>query len=295
MRNAGFRAAILLRLRVTPTAFDQPDVRALAAHLEGTVITLVAAIITWRIKLALIDRFYARRFVSRYMPRVATFATLSKSVVGLLIIVAGFLELLNIWSVNVVPAVWSAGLVTAALAFGSQTVVRDIVTGFFFLFEDQYDVGDRVELITGGGQIVAGVVESMGLRTTKVVDRQGRFVVVPNGNIALVTNASRLPSTAAFTVAVPWKADALAMRDRFMSYVREIGASAGKPDAQFTVSLADTTPDGAVYRVELRSANAEADLDQLDLRERLVARLQADDWLPGVARSDRTNPPHEET
>jgi len=270
---------------VTLAAFDQSDVRALAGHFEGTAVTIAAAFLVWRIALALIDRFFARRFVSRLMPRVATFCTLAKSMVGILIMLAGTLELLNVWAVDVVPAVWSAGFVTAALAFGSQTVVRDIVTGFFFLFEDQYDVGDHVELVTSGGQVVSGSVEAMGLRTTKVVDRQGRFVVVPNGNIALVTNASRLPSRAGFTIAVPWKGDALAMRDTILSHVREIGTAAGKRDAHWSVSLADTTADAATYRVELRSANAQGDVDQMDLRERLVARLQSDGWIPGCEES----------
>jgi moderate conductance mechanosensitive channel len=270
---------------VTTAAFDQPDVRALAGHFEATVVTLVAAFLLWRIALAVIDRFFARRFVSRYMPRVATFSTLAKSIVGLVILAAGTLELLNVWAVNTTPAVWSAGFITAALAFGSQTIVRDIVTGFFFLFEDQYDVGDRVELVTAGGQTVVGSVEAMGLRTTKVVDRQGRYVVVPNGNIALVTNASRLPSKAGFSIAVPWKDDAMAMRDRIANYVREISAAAGKQDSRFTVSLADSTLDGATYRVEMQSADAESDLEQTNLRERLVARLQTDGWLPGHKES----------
>ena len=273
---------------MTPDALSQPDVRVLAGHVEATVITIVAAFVLWRIALALIDRFFARRFVSRYMPRVATFCTLSKSVVGLLIILAGSLELLNVWAVDTAPAVWSAGVVTAALAFGSQTVVRDIVTGFFFLFEDQYDVGDRVELVTGGGQLVAGRVEAMELRTTKVVDRRGRFITIPNGNIALVTNASRLPSVADFTIAVPWKADAMTMHDRIQSYAGEIVAADGRGDARVSVTLADSTADSATFRVQLRSDDAETDLERTGLRERLVARLQADGWYYGeVPEPDR--------
>lgn len=247
------------------------------------MITLIAAILVWRIALALIDRFFARRFVSSFVPRVATFCTLAKSIIGLVIIVGGLLELLNVWSVNVTPAVWSAGFITAGLAFGSQTVVRDIVTGFFFLFEDQYDVGDRVELVTSGGQIVTGTVEVMGLRTTQVVDRQGRFVVVPNGNIALVTNASRLPVAASFTVTIPWKAEATAMRQQIAADVREIAAAAGKDNTAFAVSLTDSSPDGATFKIELRSPNAEADVEQLRLREQLIARLQAGGWFPGAA------------
>src|SRR4029077_9177268 len=118
--RAGFRRAILLRFRVITSLFDRTDVRALAGHVEATFIALVAAIVVWRIVIALIDRFFARRFISTHLPRVATFSTLLKSIVSLVVVVAGVLTLLNIWSVDVAPAVWSAGFVTAGLAFGSQ-------------------------------------------------------------------------------------------------------------------------------------------------------------------------------
>ena len=266
--------------------FDRPDVRALLGHVEATVIALVVAIVVWRLAIAVIDRFYKRRFISSHLPRVATFVTLSKSIVGLVIVIAGALTLLNIWSVDVAPAVWSAGFVTAALAFGSQNLVRDIVTGFFFLFEDQYDVGDRVELVTSGGQTVKGRVDAMGLRTTRVVDRRGRFVIIPNGNIALVTNASRLPNVASFTLTVPWKGDASAMRARIEEHAGEIAAKAGIGDAQVNVSLTDSTAEVATFRVDLRSSEADEDIDRSNLRVLLAARLQAEGWLPGTAEAD---------
>lgn len=263
---------------------DRPDVRVLGGHIEATVIVLLVAIVVWRVVIALIDRSYKRRFISSHMPRIATFATLSKSIVGLVVVIAGALTLLNIWSVNVTPAVWSAGFVTAALAFGSQNLVRDIVTGFFFLFEDQYDVGDRVELVTSGGQTVKGRVDAMGLRTTRVVDRRGRFVIIPNGNIALVTNASRLPTTASFTLTLPWKGDASAMRARVEEHAKEIAAEAGIGDAGVSVSLADSTAELATFRVDLRSAEGDEDLERSNLRVLLAARLQGEGWLPGGAR-----------
>ena len=265
---------------------DRPDVRALAGHIEATVIALLVAIVVWRVAIALIDRFYERRFISSHMPRIATFLTLSKSIVGLIVVVAGTLTLLNIWSVNVTPAVWSAGFVTAALAFGSQNLVRDIVTGFFFLFEDQYDVGDRVELVTNGGQTVKGRVDAMGLRTTRIVDRRGRFVIIPNGNIALVTNASRLPNVASFTLTVPWKGDAGAMRERIEEHAKEIADKAGIGDAHISVALADSTAELATFRVDLRSAEGDEDLERSNLRVLLAARLQAEGWLPGGAQAD---------
>ncbi len=263
------------------TTFAQTDYRVLAGHLEATAIALAIAFVVWRIAIALTDRFFARRFVSRYLPRVATFCTLSKSMIGLVIIVLAVLELLNIWTVNVAPAVWSAGFVTAALAFGSQNLVRDIVTGFFFLFEDQYDVGDRVEIVTAGGQLVAGTVGAMELRTTRIIDRQGRWVVIPNGTIALVTNASRQPTAAGFTLTLPWKDDASSMHERILSYARSIASDMGQKDARISVALTDTAADHAAFTVEMRTDDPESDVWQAQLRERLADRLQADGWLPG--------------
>lgn len=264
------------------TQIGQTDVRALGGHVEATVIALFVAIVVWRGVLFLIDRFFARRFLSMHMPRVATFCTLSKSIIGLVVIVASVLTLLNIWSVDVTPAVWSAGFITAAVAFGSQNLVRDIVTGFFFLFEDQYDVGDRVELVTSGGQTVSGRVDAMGLRTTRIVDRRGRFVIIPNGNIALVTNASRLPTTASFTLTMPWKGDAAAMRARIEAQAEEIAAKAGIADAHIGVALAESTHELATFRIDLRAADAEDDLDRSNFRVLLAGRLQAEGWLPGA-------------
>jgi moderate conductance mechanosensitive channel len=272
---------------VTLIALQQSDIRALVEHAEATLIELVVAFAVWRLALAAIDRIFARRFVSRFVPRVSTFCTLTKSIVGLIVVLVAAIGLLHVWSVDVTPAVWSAGFITAALAFGSQTVVRDIVTGFFFLFEDQYDVGDRVELVTSGGQVVAGTVESMGLRTTGVIDRLGRMVVVPNGNVALVTNGTRLPSLASFSIALEWHADATAMRERVAAHVREIVAAGGDDPGIVDVSLTDITSTGPVFSVELRSNQAELELRRLNLRERLAAALQAEGWLPaGVAAGD---------
>jgi moderate conductance mechanosensitive channel len=267
---------------VITTPLDPTDLRALGGHVEATLIALIVAIVVWRGSIVLIDRSYKRRFVSTHMPRVATFVTLSRSVIGLVVIVALTLTLLNIWSVDVTPAVWSAGFITAALAFGSQNLVRDIVTGFFFLFEDQYDVGDRVELVTSGGQIVKGRVDAMGLRTTRVVDRSGRFVIIPNGNIALVTNGSRLPTTASFTLTMPWKGDAAEMRARIESHAKKIAEQAGIAGADVSVVLAESTHELVTFRIDLRAVDADDDLDRSNFRVLLAGRLQSEGWLPGA-------------
>jgi small-conductance mechanosensitive channel len=79
-----------------------------------------------------------------------------------------------------------AGIGGVAVGFGSQSLIKDIINGFFILFEDQYSVGDNIEI---DGK--SGVVESIGLRLTRIRDFNGDLHTIPNGAIAKVTNHSR--------------------------------------------------------------------------------------------------------
>lgn len=266
---------------MTPTALDQPDVRALIGHIEATAVTLVAAIVLWSLSLAAVNRFFARRFVSKFIPRVATFFTLTRSLIGAVVVAIAVLVLLNIWSVNVTPAVWSAGIVTAALAFGAQTFIRDILAGFSFLFEDQFDVGDSVELFVAAAQYLEGTVDAVGLRTTRILDRRGRLVFVPNGNITTVSNASRGPTRNSFSIALPWRTDAMSTRALIERHARAVAAELGAAPESAVVRLAEVAPDKAVYRVELSDARADQLMGEHAMAERIVAKLQTDGFLPG--------------
>jgi len=79
-----------------------------------------------------------------------------------------------------------AGIGGVAVGFGSQSLIKDIINGFFILFEDQYSVGDNIEI---DGK--SGIVESIGLRLTRLRDFNGDLHTIPNGAIAKVTNHSR--------------------------------------------------------------------------------------------------------
>ncbi len=96
------------------------------------------------------------------------------------------LSVLNVVGVNIAPFIASAGIVGLAIGFGAQNLVRDFVTGVFMLLEDQYGVGDNVDL----GEAV-GEVESVGLRVTTVRDIDGTLWYVRNGEIARVGNMSQ--------------------------------------------------------------------------------------------------------
>lgn len=122
----------------------------------------------------------------RRAQRAQTLGSVLKSAVSFLVLVWVILQSLAILGVNVAPFIASAGIVGVALGFGAQNLVRDFITGIFMLFEDQYGVGDVVDV----GDAV-GTVESVGLRITTVRDLQGTLWYVRNGGIARVGNFSQ--------------------------------------------------------------------------------------------------------
>ena len=88
--------------------------------------------------------------------------------------------------INPTPALTLAGLVSVAIGFGAQTLVRDIITGFYIVFEDQYVVGDTIQIAD-----YIGRVEHMTLRRTVIRDARGALVTIGNGEIRTVSNLSR--------------------------------------------------------------------------------------------------------
>jgi moderate conductance mechanosensitive channel len=138
----------------------------------------------------------------RRAQRAQTLGSVLKSAVSFLVLVWVVLQSLAILGVNVAPFIASAGIVGVALGFGAQNLVRDFITGIFMLFEDQYGVGDVVDV----GDAV-GTVESVGLRITTVRDLHGTLWYVRNGGIARVANFSQDYAVAFLQVPVAYSAD----------------------------------------------------------------------------------------
>ena len=124
------------------------------------------------------------------LQRAATLAhALSATFVVVVWVVAGML-ILNYLDVPLAPFIASAGIVGVALGFGAQSIVKDTLTGFFILLENQFGVGDTVEIRTPANPIL-GRVEWLTLRATALRAYDGTLHIVPNGNIVLVSNKSR--------------------------------------------------------------------------------------------------------
>ncbi|WP_421382428.1 mechanosensitive ion channel family protein [Bacillus salacetis] len=130
-------------------------------------------------------------------------ATLSKLLENVLTYVVYFIAITMILTnlgVEIGALIAGAGIVGLAVGFGAQNLVRDIITGFFIIFEDQFSVGDYVRV--GSAE---GFVEEIGLRTTKIKSWTGELHILPNGNIAEVTNFSIHNSIAIVDVSIAYE------------------------------------------------------------------------------------------
>ena len=115
-------------------------------------------------------------------------SVLSNFITWSIYIIAGTM-LLSELGVAVGALIAGAGILGAALGFGAQNIVRDLLSGLFIVFEDQYGIGDKVDL----GE-ASGVVENVGLRITQVRDTKGTLWYVRNGEILRVGNSSHNPA-----------------------------------------------------------------------------------------------------
>ena len=127
-----------------------------------------------------------QRTASRQRERAATTGTILKSTLNGLIWLIALSMVLSEFGLNLGPVVASAGVVGVALGLGAQTIVRDLLAGIFMLIEDQYGVGDIVEVLE-----VKGVVESVGLRITTVRGEDGTLWYLRNGEILKIGNKSQ--------------------------------------------------------------------------------------------------------
>lgn len=122
--------------------------------------------------------------------RSETLHKLVKSAVRYTIYFIAFFQVLSILGVNTTSIVASAGIASVAIGFGAQSLVKDIISGFFIILEGQFDVGDNVKIYNQAAFIAGGYVMSLGLRSTKIRSKDGEVYFIPNGTINQVVNYS---------------------------------------------------------------------------------------------------------
>jgi moderate conductance mechanosensitive channel len=115
--------------------------------------------------------------------REQTLIKLCENIVYYVIYFIAIVTILGLFGIELGPILASAGVLGLAIGFGAQGLVKDVVTGFFILFENQYGVGDRVRM-----NGVEGTVEELGLRTTTIKGDNGEYFYLSNSSITQVAN-----------------------------------------------------------------------------------------------------------
>ena len=115
--------------------------------------------------------------------KAKTLSALIKSIVRYIVFFIVILIILDIAGIQTAPILASAGIFGLAIGFGAQNLVRDVITGFFLILEDQFSIGDYIEAAG-----VDGTVEEIGFRTTRIRDFGGQLHIIPNVSIDKVTN-----------------------------------------------------------------------------------------------------------
>nr|WP_081765409.1 mechanosensitive ion channel family protein [Paenibacillus pini] len=149
----------------------------------------------------IIDRSLTRQDHTRINMNPRRFVTVGELMKNVTSVTCNFVMVLIVLSefhFNLGPLLAGAGVLGLAIGFGAQSLVKDVITGFFIILEDQFAVGDVIQTGT-----YKGTVEMIGLRTTRMITPTGEVHIIPNGMIASVTNYSLSNSLA--IVDVPLK------------------------------------------------------------------------------------------
>jgi small conductance mechanosensitive channel len=217
------------------------------------------------------DRFSSGTSTRR-VQRAKTMGDLLKSIVtGVLIAVFGTM-ILGELGVNIAPIIASAGIVGIALGFGAQSLVKDFLSGIFMIFEDQYGVGDVVDV-----GVASGTIEAVSLRVTRLRDQSGTVWYVPNGEILRIGNMSQNWARAVVDVSIGYGEDLARVQRVLKSVAHDIWEDEDYHDVVIeepeVTGVETMTPDAITVRVLIKTAPMRQWAVARELRQRIKARF----------------------
>jgi moderate conductance mechanosensitive channel len=190
--------------------------------------------------------------------------SIGAAIIGLIAVLMGF----EVLGFDIAPAMATAGVASIAIAFGAQSLLKDFINGFFIVFEDQYVVGDLIQV---NGE--TGRVEHLTLRRTVIRNPAGAMVTVPNSLVGQVANLSRDWSQAFVDVTVPAAelvGRALATLERIAGDFRnDADWSAALIDGPRVLGIEALSLDGTVIRLQARTILNRKDDVARELRRRI--------------------------
>jgi len=210
--------------------------------------------------------------MERRQQRAATMASLLKSIsTGVIFVIVLFMVIAQL-GYNIAPLIASAGILGVALGFGAQSLVKDFLSGIFMILEDQYGVGDVVNV----GE-ATGTVEAVGLRVTRLRDVDGTVWYVRNGEILAVGNMSQNWARSVLDIPVAYHEDI----DRVRTILRDVAHEmADDPTYGHNIleepevwGVERLDPDAVVVRLVIKTAPLEQWAISRELRERIKERF----------------------
>ncbi len=170
------------------TYFSPTRIAIFGGVILKTIINLIATRVVLKLSNFFVEKFFKTPSLKgfNYNPnpkRVQTLKYLTLSIVRYTVYFFAGTMILESFGFPISSILAGAGVVGLAIGFGAQNLVHDVITGFFILFENQFSVGDHVQI----GEI-EGIVEEIGLRILKIKSFAGQIHVIPNGKISIVTN-----------------------------------------------------------------------------------------------------------
>jgi len=216
------------------------------------------------------------RLVSeRRRQRAETVGSLLRSVTSLVIGVLALMLVFGEVGFNLGPFIAGAGIVGVALGFGAQNLVKDFLSGIFMILEDQYGVGDVVDL----GE-ASGTVESVGLRVTRLRDQNGAVWYVRNGEVVRVGNRSQGFAQVVIDLPVPYDADLGAVGATMKAAADELAEDETWADAILEepelLGVEQIGEDRAVLRLTVKVRPQDQWRVARELRRRIADRLDAE-------------------
>jgi small conductance mechanosensitive channel len=239
------------------------------------ILVLVAVVARWLL-FRVIDRavsgITSTPLSERRGLRARTMGSLLKSITTGVIFAMVLLTVLDEVGVSVAPLLAGAGIVGVAIGFGAQSLVKDFLSGIFMIFEDQYGVGDVVDL----GE-ASGTIEAVGLRVTRLRDVNGTVWYVRNGEILRVGNMSQNWARTVLDIGVAYSADLDQVRRVLQEVAHDLwedetfkGQIIEEPEVWGVESL---TPDAVTVRVTLKTAPMQQWAVAREMRERIKDRF----------------------
>ncbi|GAB3068490.1 mechanosensitive ion channel family protein [Salinicoccus sesuvii] len=204
---------------------DEVSNPELWVNLSQSILTAIILIIVAMILVKIVNRLIANLFKAKGKSRLKGTDKRNQTLINVLqntatvfiwfVIIMMVLESFNL---PVRTLLAGAGVVGLAIGFGAQSLVKDIITGFFILLENQFDKGDFIRANTSGTTVAEGEVLSFGLRSTRIQGWEGELFIIPNGIINEVVNFSRYNAISMLDVNVAVKEDVKRIEGILESY-----------------------------------------------------------------------------